>query len=135
MSVPFRRAKPVSKNMSRSYDEANSDAETSSRSYERSTSSFAGVSKKPNRGSDEVTSSSDDPEEMTAQLADALRGNRAWQSRQVQMQRAPPALGQMPKSHHKKLTYRNQGTANVRNEGRVVVSQDTLLRWLESKAA
>ena len=140
--------------MSRSYDEASHEAESSSRRLSRShdrsisssagvstkpnrsfTSSSAGVSKKPNRSFDEVTSSSDDPEEMTVQLADALRGNRAWQSRQVLMRRAPPALGHMPKSSQKKATYRKQEPANVGNEGRVVVSQDTLLRWLKSKAA
>ena len=125
--------------MSRSYDEASREAESSSRrlsrSHERSTSSSAGVSKELHRSFDEVTSSSDDPEEMTAQLADALRGNRAWQSRQVQMRRAPPALGHMPKSSQKKTKHRSQEPANVGNEGRLVVSQDTLLRWLESKAA
>lgn len=119
--------------MSRSYDEPDDDAETSSRRLSRSyksNSSPAGVSKKPNRSFDEVTSSSDDPEEMTAQMADALRGNGAWQSRQVQVQ-----VQRAPKSSQKKPTYRKQETANVGNEGRVVVSQDTLLRWLESKAA
>ena len=125
--------------MSRSYDEASHDDASSSRqlsrSYEGSPNSSAGVSKKSNRSFDEVTSSSDDPEEMTAQLADALRGNPAWQSRQVQMRRAPPALGHMPKSFPEKPTHRQQETKSVRNEGRVVVSQDTLLWWLESKAA
>ena len=124
--------------MSRSYDETSHDAESSSRqlgrSYERSTSSSAGVSKKPNRSFDEVTSSSDDPQEMTAQLADALRGNQAWQSRQVQMRRAPPALGHMSNSSQPKPRHKIQQTRNVENEGRVIVSQGTLLRWLESKA-
>lgn len=118
-AVPAKWAKPVNKDVNRTHD--------------RLTSSSISLSKKPNRSWDEVTSSSDDPQEMTAQLADALRGNQAWQSRQGEMQTAPPATGQKPKSSRKNATYKNQKTASIGNEGRVVVSQDTLLRWLESK--
>ena len=117
---PSNRAKPVVQSVNRTYN--------------RSSSSSVSVSKKPNRSFDEVTGSSDDPREMTAQLADALRGNQAWQSRQGKMQTAPPATGQKPKPSRKTTTYKNQTTASIGNEGRVVVSQDALLRWLESKA-
>ena len=134
---PFTRAKPASKGASRTYDEASQDADSSnrrvSRSYDddHSASSSNGLNRKPRRSSNEATSSSDDPEEMTAHLADALRGNEAWQSRQVQ--RGTPALRQKPKSSRQQSTFKAKQTSSIGNEGRVVVSQDTLLRWLEHR--
>ena len=129
---PVKRPNPGTRTLSRSYDEASQTADGSHRnlsgSYDRATDS-----RKPGRSFDEVNSSSDDPEEMTAQLADALRGNQAWQSRQL-VQRETPALRHKPKlSRQKSVSKAKETTSQTGNEGRVVVSQDTLLRWLESK--
>lgn len=131
---PVKWANPGSRKSSRSFGEVSQDAgdphRNSGRSYDRGTGS-----KKPGGSFDEVTSSSDDPEEMAAQLADALRGNQAWQRRQfVQMQRATPALEHKPKHSRQKPVSKVKDTlSRTGNEGRVVISQNTLLRWLESK--
>ncbi|KAL3142638.1 hypothetical protein ABBQ38_002947 [Trebouxia sp. C0009 RCD-2024] len=131
---PVKWANPGIRKPSRSYDVASHDADDShmhlGRSYDRVTGS-----KKPGRSFDKVTSSSDDPEEMTAHLTDALRGNQAWQSRQsLQMQRAAPSLAHKPKHSRQKSVLKVKETiSRIGNEGRVVVSQNTLLRWLESK--
>lgn len=72
---------------------------------------------------DGVTSSSDDPAEVTARVADAFTGNKLQRQRQ---------------GHHQKLL-QHEKQPNLahapNNEGRLVISKDTLLRWLHSKHA
>lgn len=71
----------------------------------------------------DVTSSSDDPAEVTARVADAFTGNKSQRKRQEHQQKSP--------QHAKQPNFAHQPN----NEGRLVISKDTLLRWLHSKHA
>ena len=116
-------------------------ASRNARRSHRAAAGSAAATGKASRSYDEVTSNSDGPEEVTAEVAGALRGNTAGQSRQEQVVQQTP-LGQKPEAAHVPLGKSNHARGHVKqsqkqagNEGRVLVSQETLLRWLKFKAA
>ena len=135
-SVP-NRAKLTSRATSRSLNSLNSfdsPSRSSVGSYDEVASGFNNVSRKPSRSYDDVSSSSDDPEEMTAQVVDALRGSKAWQMRQMQMQQKSRS-SHVQKTQSLPRTTQAKEALQAGNEGRVLISQETLLRWLKAKAA
>ena len=77
-------------------------------------------------GCDAEMSSSDDAADVTAQLADALKGSNTWQQKRHSKN----------SQHAKQPNLAVSGLpAQAGNEGRIVVSQDALLHWLHSKAS
>jgi hypothetical protein len=78
---------------------------------------------------DDVSSSSDDPAEVTAQMVNATKGYKSRQQRQSQKKSQQLQQPKYPLSE-----IATQKCQNV-NEGRIVVSRNTLLQWLQSKDA
>ncbi len=77
----------------------------------------------------DVSSSSDNPAEVTAQAVNAVKGYKSRQQRQSQKKSQQL---QQPKYPFSEVA--TQKCQHV-NEGRIVVSRNTLLQWLQSKDA
>jgi len=77
--------------------------------------------------SDDVNSRSGNPAEVTAQVVNAVEGYKCRQQRQSQKKSQQLQQPKYPLSE-----VATQKSQHV-NEGRIVVSRDTLLQWLQSK--
>ena len=77
--------------------------------------------------SDDVNSSSGNPAEVTAQVVNAVEGYKCRQQRQSQKKSQQLQQPKYPLSE-----VATQKSRHV-NEGRIVVSRNTLLQWLQSK--
>ena len=78
---------------------------------------------------DDVSSRSDNPAEVTAQVVNAKKGYKSRQQRQSQKKSQQLQQPKYPLSEA--ATEKCQHV----NEGRIVVSRTTLLQWLQSKDA
>ena len=75
----------------------------------------------------DVSSSSDSPAQVTAQVVNAVKGYKSRQQRQSQKKSQQLKQPKFPFSE-----VATQKCQHV-NEGRIVVSRNTLLQWLQSK--
>ncbi|KAA6424792.1 MAG: hypothetical protein FRX49_04966 [Trebouxia sp. A1-2] len=77
----------------------------------------------------DVNSSSDNPAEVIAQVVNAVKGSKTQQQRQSQKK-----FQQLQQLKHPFSEVATQKCQHI-NQGRIVVSRNTLLQWLQSKDA